>query len=120
VPEVVLAQHRLIRLDPPAVELVAGEDGAWIPLPENAVPARMVDVGVADQHEIRLHTEAVEVRDDDVGRCRGDAGVDEHASLRADEEVLAHEAWPEVGLDAVDAGRDLAHRLQIARTPIII
>ena len=76
----------------------------------------MVDVGVRDDEVVeRVHGEAdrLEVGSDRrVERLR-EPRVDEHGALVAHEHVLRHEARAEVLLDAVDAGRDLAH----ARSP---
>ncbi len=52
--------------------------------------------------------------DSSVGRDRlverlRETGVDEQRALAAGEQVLGHEARPEILLDAMDAGRDLAH-----------
>ncbi len=58
VPEVVLRHHRVVRLDPAPVELVAGEARAGVEVAERTVPARVVEVGVADQDVVdRLEPE---------------------------------------------------------------
>ena len=49
-----LPDERLVRFDPAPVELMAGEDCLRVGVPEDAVPADVVVVGMADQDEVRL------------------------------------------------------------------
>ncbi len=109
VPAVVLGEHRRVALDPAPVELVAGEQGARVALADPAVAARVVDVGVADQHQVRLDSGLLEGRDQHLVRRACEPGVDQHRPLLADEQVLGHRAHAEVGHDPVDARSDLLH-----------
>jgi hypothetical protein len=109
VPSVVLPDERLVRLDPAPVELVAQEDRVGVSVAEGVVPSNVVVVGVADQDEGRFHPRTLQVRVDYRRRCVRQPGVDEERSLAAGDDVLAHEARPEVALDAVEAVGDLSH-----------
>ena len=108
-PAVVLADERLVRLDPAPIELVAGEDRLRMGVAEGVVPADVVVVGVADQHEVRLQSGAAQVGVDHCRRRLSEAGVDQHRAVAAGYDVLAHEARPQVALDAVDPVGDLGH-----------
>jgi hypothetical protein len=67
----------------------------------------MVDVGVADHHQVRIEAGPFQVGiDRPFGRVR-DPGVDQDRALGPGQGVLADEALAEVGLDPVDALRDL-------------
>ena len=70
----------------------------------------MVEVGVAYDylvHVFEAQPDLLEIRDQDLLRRPGEAGVHEDRPLLPDEEVLAHKAGAKVGLDAVDARQDL-------------
>ena len=71
---------------------------------DGGVAAVVVDVGVRVEHEVGL--EAVEERQDHLGRRLLHAGVDEERPLVA-EQVLRERPRPEHALDPVDAGRYL-------------
>src|SRR5207237_6787247 len=83
---------------------MGAEDGAGRRLPDRGVAAEVVDVGVADQDEVRL--ESVEGRKEHVRRRLLHARVDEQRALVL-QEVLRERPRAEDGLDARDARRDL-------------
>ena len=110
VPEVVLRHHRVVRLDPAPVELVAGEACPGVKVPERTVPSGVVEVGVADEDVVdRLERESdgLQVGGERLRRRERHAGVEEHRARGAGEDVLRHEPHAEPRLDAVYAVGDL-------------
>ena len=110
VPQVVLVDERVVRLDPAPVELVAGETRTGMQVAQRAVAARVVEVGVADQHVVeRLEAEphGLEIRAQHPGRRIGHAGVEQQRASVSGEHVLRHEAHSEGRLDAVNSRCDL-------------
>ncbi len=85
VPQVVLVDQRVVRLDPAPVELVAGEARTGMQVAQRAVAARVVEVGVADQHvveRLEAETDRLEIRAQHRGGRVGHAGVERAACVR--------------------------------------
>src|SRR5215217_2313435 len=109
-PAVDLREHDLVVLHVSPVELTAREPQRRMPLLESAVAAAVVHVGVADDDLVDVlqrKPDLPQVRDYELRRRPGEDGDHQDRVILPDEEVLTHEASPQVRLDAVDARQDL-------------
>src|SRR5215212_9948188 len=103
-PEVDLRHHPPGALHPGPVGLAAREPKVRVYLLERAVAAAVVDVSVAYDHLVYVfdaEPDLPQVGDDDLHWRPSEARVDEDRSLLPEEQVLAHEPFPEIRFDTV-------------------